>query len=84
MKRWHSAYKIICKNNQEISKSEAVRLKVTKILVRDVNKKRDLEVEDSVLTDRVEEIINDPEISVVAEFMGGIDPAKLCTVLPEE
>lgn len=70
------AYKIICKNNQEISKSEAVRLKVTKILVRDVNKKRDLEVEDSVLTDRVEEIINDPEISIVAEFMGGVDLAK--------
>ena len=70
------AYKIINQNNDEIKRSEAVRLEVSKILVRDINKKRALDVGDSVLTDKIEEIVNDPEISIVAEFIGGVDPAK--------
>ncbi|HHV30759.1 homoserine dehydrogenase [Acetivibrio mesophilus] len=70
------AYKIIRDNGKDILLSEGVGLKVAKILVRDINKKRDIELEHSILTDKFEEIANDPEISIVAEFMGGVEPAK--------
>lgn len=70
------AYKIINDNGKNISLSEGVELEVSKILVRDVSKKRDTGVDSSLLTDRIEEILNDPQISIVAEFIGGVDPAK--------
>jgi len=63
------AYKIIRDNGNDIFLSEGVRLKVAKILVRDINKKRNVEVDNSILTDKFEEIVNDPGISIVAEFM---------------
>jgi len=70
------AYKIIRDNGNDIFLSEGVRLKVAKILVRDINKKRNVEVDNSILTDKFEEIVNDPGISIVAEFMGGVEPAR--------
>jgi len=35
-----------------------------------------VEVDNSILTDKFEEIVNDPGISIVAEFMGGVEPAR--------
>jgi len=64
------AYKIIRDNGNDIFLSEGVRLKVAKILVRDINKKRNVEVDNSILTDKFE------GISIVAEFMGGVEPAR--------
>jgi len=70
------AYKIIRDNGNDIFLSEGVRLKVAKILVRDINKKRNVEVDNSILTDKFEEIVDEPGISIVAEFMGGVEPAR--------
>ena len=50
-------------------------IKIKKILVRDAKKYRP-EVEGIPLTDSFDEILNDDEISVVVEVMGGIAPAK--------
>jgi len=36
-----------------------------------------VEVDNSILTDKFEEIVNDPGISIVAEFMGGVEPARI-------
>ncbi|MBR2769893.1 MAG: homoserine dehydrogenase [Solobacterium sp.] len=46
------------------------RLEVTKILVKD-----EWELTDPRCTQNAEEILNDPEIEVIAECMGGIEPA---------
>ena len=43
--------------------------------VRDLSKDRGLALQDGVLTDDIDSIINDPEINVVAQLMGGIHPA---------
>ena len=48
---------------------------VRKVLVRSLSKKRDIEFPQGVLTDRVEDVLNDPEISIVLEFLGGEKPA---------
>ena len=51
------------------------RLVLAKVLVRDVKKPRPY-LEGVELTDRVEDILEDDEISIVVEVMGGIKPAK--------
>lgn len=51
-------------------------LEVSKIAVKNINKKRDIEgLETSMLTDNAYEIVNNPEIDIVAELVGGIEPA---------
>lgn len=50
-------------------------LEIKKILVRNKNKKRD-EIPQELFTDSWEEILNDSEIELIIEVMGGIEPAK--------
>ncbi|TWT88505.1 Homoserine dehydrogenase [Pseudobythopirellula maris] len=47
-----------------------------KVAVRDLNRPRDCELPAGVLTDQLDEVINHPEIEVVAELMGGVDLAR--------
>jgi len=70
------AYKILMDNGSKIFQREGISIKVKKILVRDVNKKRPVDVDPHLLTDNIKEIIEDPEISIVAEFIGGEEPAR--------
>jgi len=70
------AYKILMDNGSKIFQREGISIKVKKILVRDVNKKRPVDVDPDLLTDNIKEIIEDPEISIVAEFIGGEEPAR--------
>ena len=69
-------YKIIKQNGNKIVKREGIDIKVKKILVRDVNKKRSVDVDAHLLTDNIKDIIEDPEISLIAEFIGGEEPAR--------
>ena len=49
---------------------------IAKIAVKNLNKKRDIEgLNNSILTDDAYKIVNDPEIDIVAELIGGIEPA---------
>lgn len=59
-----------------LSKSEFLEIK--KIGVKDLNKKRDLNgyIGKDVLTSNLNEIINDPEIGIIVEVLGGLSPAK--------
>ncbi|MCG8651304.1 MAG: homoserine dehydrogenase [Pirellulales bacterium] len=47
-----------------------------KAVVRDLEKPRDVELPAGVLTDSVQEVIDDPEITVVAQLIGGLEPAR--------
>jgi homoserine dehydrogenase len=47
-----------------------------KAVVRDLKKARDCDLPEGVLTDNVEDVINDPEIKVVAHLVGGLEPAR--------
>ncbi len=59
----------------EIAHREHVTIRVKKILVRDVHKARKCSVPAELLTDQPNDVLFDPEISLVAEFMGGEQPA---------
>jgi len=47
-----------------------------KVVVRDMQKPRDVEIPAGVLSANIDDIINDPEIKVVAQLMGGVEPAR--------
>lgn len=67
----------IINNHQEKLKHQlGVDVQVKRILVRDLNKSRDAKVDPSLLTTNPDDVLNDPEIDVVIEVMGGIDKAK--------
>ena len=51
-------------------------IEIAKIAVKDLNKKRDIELDKNLLTDDPFKLINDPSIDVIVEVMGGVDLAK--------
>jgi homoserine dehydrogenase len=66
--------KLLQKNGTSIEQRVGSPISVKKILVRDLNKPRQLPT-DAILTTAVEDILDDPDISVVVEVMGGEQPA---------
>ncbi|QUC66553.1 homoserine dehydrogenase [Aristaeella hokkaidonensis] len=59
----------------EVSKRTGVKLVVKKALVLDKKIHRGKEVPDEVLTTEKNDILEDPEIDIVCEFLGGEQPA---------
>ncbi|WP_412968098.1 homoserine dehydrogenase [Fredinandcohnia sp. 179-A 10B2 NHS] len=51
-------------------------IQVKKVLVQDLHKQRMVEVDSSLLTTNVHDVIEDPEIDVVIEVMGGIEETR--------
>ena len=51
-------------------------IEIAKIAVKDLNKKREIEIDNNLLTDDAFELIYDPSIDVIVEVMGGVDFAK--------
>ncbi len=49
---------------------------LTRAVVRDLSKSRDVDLPEGILTDDLQQLIDDPDISVVAQLIGGIEPAK--------
>ena len=69
-------YKLLKKQREEMPAKVGNQLVVSKVLVRNINKPR-LEIDaDVIVTDQWEQIINDNDINIVVEVMGGIEPAK--------
>lgn len=66
---------ILQQNVDEIARRVGARLVVKKIAVRDTSKPRAVAVDPALLTDRPEEVIDDPEIEILAELIGGVQPA---------
>jgi len=69
-------WKILQENKKEIMKRSNYDIEVAKILVKDISKKRDIELAKGILTDNIDDIINDDSIKIVVELVGGRDQAK--------
>ena len=59
----------------EIARREQLAFRVRRVLVRDVSKARGGNIPREILTDSPEDVLADPEIQIVMEFMGGEEPA---------
>ena len=68
--------KIIENHQEKLMHQVGCPVKVKKILVKNIDKHLSNGVEASLLTTDVDDILNDPEIDIVVEVMGGIDQTK--------
>ena len=68
-------YKLLETYGDQIEKNEGVAFEVKKILVRSLGKKRGWDIPVHLLTDDAASVLNDPQIDIVMEFMGGEQPA---------
>ncbi|WP_027398214.1 homoserine dehydrogenase [Anaerovorax odorimutans] len=70
------SYKTLEMNKKQITANTGVDIEITKILERDVNRERDITVTPDMFTQNPDDIFLDPEIDIVIELIGGIEPAS--------
>ena len=68
--------KILQLRKSLLSRKIGIEIVIKKICDKDLTTKRDVSVDKGLLTHDAYEIINDPQIDIVVELMGGINPAK--------
>jgi homoserine dehydrogenase len=67
---------LVAERGDEIARRTGVRLQVTKVAVRSLSRQRPVHLDDEVLTRDAAEVVADPEVDVVVEVIGGIEPAR--------
>ena len=69
-------YKVIKNQKEEMIPKLGSEIEISKILVRNLEKAAAKVDDPKILTNNWDDIVNDPEIDVVIELIGGIEPAK--------
>lgn len=64
------------RNRDSIERKIGARLEIRRIAVRDLSKPRRVSIDRSLLTDNAYEVVEDPQIDIVVELIGGVHPAK--------
>ena len=67
--------RVLTENAETIARKVGLPLVINKIAVRDIGKARDVAVDPSLLTERAEDVTDDPDIDIVCELIGGVTPA---------
>ena len=67
---------ILNSNKEEIMKRCGYEVEVARVLVRDKNKPRGVEIPNELVTTDFNDILDDDSIKIVVEVMGGIEPAR--------
>lgn len=70
------AAKILLENRNLISKRIGFDVILKRIADKDIKRDRGIKLPEVILTPNVDDILNDPEIDIVAELIGGVHPAK--------
>jgi homoserine dehydrogenase len=70
------AFRILQENAELIRNRVGVPVEITKIAVRDIKRDRGIAIPPGILTTDPSQIIDDPDIDIVAELIGGYEPAK--------
>lgn len=66
-------YEILRDKKESLKKATGKNIEISKILVRDKSKDRGLGEDKSILTENVDDILDDPSIDIIVEVLGGID-----------
>jgi len=69
-------YRMIHEHQEELFHRIGLPIQVEKILIRDIHKDRKIIMPDDLLTTDPEDIVNNPNIDVVIEVMGGMEETK--------
>jgi len=62
-------------HREDIARRAGCRLEVSRVAVRDPSKRRDVPVHPSAFTADPMEVVDDPDVDIVCELMGGSEPA---------
>ncbi|WP_438434370.1 homoserine dehydrogenase [Gorillibacterium sp. sgz500922] len=68
--------RIVEGHQEDLVRQIGTGVEISRILVNDVTKNRTIAIRPEQLTENVEDILTDPEIDVIVEVMGGLDPTK--------
>src|SRR5690625_4604651 len=63
-------------HQEELQHQLGHSINVEKVLVRDIDKARDIEINENALTTNPDDVINNDKIDVIVEVIGGIDLAR--------
>ncbi len=69
-------YRILQNNHDAIMKNDGIDLEIKHIIEKDVTKAQALGADLSIVGTDIDAVVNDKDVQIVAEFFGGIEPAK--------
>jgi homoserine dehydrogenase len=69
-------FRILEKHQHDLTRRTGTAIEITKILVQDPMKERCLTIDPERITSQPLDLLNDGEISVIVEAIGGIEPAR--------
>ena len=69
-------YEILTSKREYILKNEGIDIEVKAVLDRHPEKAKALGIDESLMAKDIDEIVSNPDIHIVAEFFGGVEPAR--------
>ena len=67
---------LLTERADDIAERTGVRLELVRVAVLDVTKERPVELADGILTDDTVALVKDPDVDVIVELMGSVEPAR--------
>ena len=71
-----AVFELIGERGADIAARTGAELRVVRVGVRDVSKSRAVSLAPEIVTDDAEAVVNDPNVGIVVELMGGVEPAR--------
>jgi len=69
-------YKILTDNKEYFKKTQGLDVTVESVLEKNVDRALSLGIDKSVVASSIEEVVANPNVDIVVEVIGGIEPAK--------
>lgn len=70
------AYRILRERHDKMLEENGIDIEVRHVIERDMAKVADLGVDPNIVSQDIDDVANDKDTSIVAEFFGGIEPAR--------
>jgi len=68
--------RMLADHGDDIERRAGVRLRITRVAVRDPSRERDVPLPAEIFTTDPGSIVDDPDVDVVVELLGGLEPAR--------
>ncbi len=69
-------YEILKDKREMIKANEGLDIEVKRVLERNLDRCNELGVDPNIVTQNIDDILSDDDVQIVAEFFGGVEPAK--------
>src|SRR5690606_22984932 len=66
---------ILLENRENLARRAQTQIILRKAVARDLSRQRAVDLPEGVLSANVDDVLEDPQINVVVESIGGVDPA---------